>query len=146
MNLEKRNLPKRKIIRLKNYDYTSEGYYFVTVCSFDKQANINLYSGAVERILLSLPSRFSGLRIDYYSLLPTHLHVIFVFEQKRTTLGQVIRSFKALVSKETGKKNFWQRNYYEHVIRNETALLKIREYIQNNPLIEKIKFEQFYKL
>jgi len=131
---------------LKNYDYTSEGYYFVTVCSFDKQANINLYSGAVERILLSLPSRFSGLRIDYYSLLPTHLHVIFVFEQKRTTLGQVIRSFKALVSKETGKKNFWQRNYYEHVIRNETALLKIREYIQNNPLIEKIKFEQFYKL
>jgi hypothetical protein len=40
---------------------------------------------------------------------------------------------------------FWQRNYYEHVIRNEYALLKIREYIQNNPLAENIKFEEFYK-
>ena len=136
MNLEKVNLPKRKRIRLSNYDYASEGYYFVTICTFNKQPNI----------LLSLPTRFLGLRVDYYSLLPTHLHVIFVFAQRRMTLGQVVRYFKALVSKETGKKNFWQRNYYEHVIRNETALLEIREYIQNNPLLEKIKFEQFYEV
>jgi len=143
---DKANLPKRKRIHLKNYDYASVGYYFVTICTFDKQPNIGLYNGTVKQILLSLPTRFPNLRIDYYSLLPTHLHVIFVFEQRKTTLGQVVRSFKALVSKETGKKNFWQRNYYEHVIRNEAALLKIREYIQNNPIVEKIKFEQFYKL
>jgi len=40
---------------------------------------------------------------------------------------------------------FWQRNYYEHVIRNEAALLKIREYIKNNPLAERIRFEDFYE-
>jgi len=146
MNLEETNLPKRKRIRLKNYNYASEGYYFVTICTFDKQPNISLYNETVKQILFSLPTRFLGLRIDHYSLLPTHLHVIFVFEQRKTALGQVVRSFKSLVSKETGKKNFWQRNYYEHVIRNEAAVLKIREYIQNNPLAEKIKFEQFYKL
>jgi hypothetical protein len=47
------------------------------------------------------------------------------------------------VSKETRKRNFWQRNYYEHVIRNEKALMKIREYVQNNPTVEKIRFDQF---
>jgi len=146
METRKINLPKRKRIRLKDYDYASEGYYFVTICTFDKQPNIHLYNRVVKQILLSLPTRFPGVRIDYYSLLPIHLHVIFVFEKMKVSLGQVVRSFKALVSKETGKKNFWQRNYYEHVIRNEAALSKIREYIQNNPLIEKIKFEQFYKL
>jgi len=146
MNLEKANLPKRKRIRLSNYDYASEGYYFVTICTFNKEPNIGLYSETVEKILLSLPAQIPGLRMDYYSLLPTHLHVIFVLTQRTMTLGQVIRYLKALVSKKTGKKNFWQRNYYEHVIRNETALLRIREYVQNNPLVEKIKFEQFYKL
>jgi len=146
MNLEETSLPKRKRIRLKNYDYASEGYYFVTICTFSKRPNIGLHTEAVKRILLSLSTRFPGLRVDYYCLLPTHLHVILFFEQRKMSLGQVVRSFKALVSKETGKKNFWQRNYYEHVIRNEAALSKIREYIQNNPLVEKMKFEQFYKL
>jgi len=39
----------------------------------------------------------------------------------------------------------WQPNYFEHIIRNENALAKIREYIQNNPDVLKIKFEEFYK-
>ncbi|PIU62804.1 MAG: hypothetical protein COS84_10165 [Armatimonadetes bacterium CG07_land_8_20_14_0_80_40_9] len=56
-----------------------------------------------------------------------------------------MRTYKALVTKETGVKNFWQRNYYEHVIRSENALLKIREYIQNNPDALKIGFEEFYE-
>lgn len=77
--------------------------------------------------------------------MPTHIHTIFILNNVKKTLGEIIRMFKALVTKETGLTNFWQRNYYEHVIRNEKALLKIREYIQNNPLAEKLKFDQFYK-
>jgi REP element-mobilizing transposase RayT len=57
----------------------------------------------------------------------------------------MIRTFKALVKRESGEKEFWQRNYYEHVIRNEKALNKIREYIQNNPMVERIRVEEFYK-
>jgi len=83
--------------------------------------NIRQYKRVVERILLSLPGRFSGLKIDCYVLMSTHLHVIFA----------LVRS--------------WQRNYYEHVIRTEAALFKIREYIENNPLAERIRFEEFYK-
>jgi putative transposase len=60
-------------------------------------------------------------------------------------LGEIVRRFKASTSKATGMK-LWQPNYYEHVIRNERALFKIREYIKNNPLKEKTEFEQFYQL
>ena len=137
-------LPRRKNIRLKNYDYKSNGYYFVTICTHKGKPNIRLYRGVVERILLSLPERFSGLRIDWYTLMSTHLHVIFIFYGMKEGLSEVVRTFKALVTRNTGVK-FWQRNYYEHVIRNQAALLKIREYIKNNPLAERIRFEEFYE-
>jgi len=70
--------------------------------------------------------------------------MIFVFNETKKELSEIIRSFKALVTRNTRIK-FWQRNYYEHVIRNENVLLKIREYINNNPLREKIKFGEFYE-
>ena len=76
--------------------------------------------------------------------MPTHLHMIFVFKETKKDLPEIVRTFKALVTRNTRLK-FWQRNYYEHVIRDEKALNKIRKYIQNNPLAEKIEFENFYK-
>jgi len=139
-----RKLPKRKEIRLKSYDYKSDGYYFVTLCTHRGKPNISRYKKAVERILLSLPERFYGMKIDWYVLMSTHLHVIFVFDGMKKSLPEVVRTFKGLVTRNTGTK-FWQRNYYEHVIRNEATLFKIREYIENNPLAEKIRFEEFYK-
>ena len=69
--------------------------------------------------------------------------MIFVLNEIKKDLPEIIRTFKALVTRTRMK--FQQRNYYEHVIRNEDALLKIREYIQNNPLAENIKFKEFYK-
>ena len=138
------SVPKRKEIRLKSYDYRSNGYYFITICTNRGKPYIKKYKEIIERILLSLPERFSGLKIDWYILMPTHLHMIFVFNETKKDLSEIIRSFKALVTRNTRIK-FWQRNYYEHVIRNENVLLKIREYIQNNPLAERIKFEEFYK-
>lgn len=89
--------------------------------------------------------RFAGLTLDYYCLMPTHLHIILILENVEFTLSQVVRTFKALVTKITGEKTFWQRNYYEHVIRTERIRCKIREYVQNNPLMERIKFAQFYE-
>ncbi len=138
------SLPKRKDIRLKSYDYKSNGYYFITICTYKGKPYVKKHKEIIEKILLSLPERFSGLRIDWYILMPDHLHMIIVFDETKKDLSEIIRTFKALVTRNTRMK-FWQRNYYEHVIRNEDALLKIREYIQNNPLVEKIKFKEFYK-
>jgi len=58
------SIPKRKEIRLKSYDYKSNGYYFVTICTFRRKAYIKKCKETVEKILLSLPERFSGLKID----------------------------------------------------------------------------------
>ena len=137
-------LPARKNIRLRYYNYKEDGYYFVTICCSNQEHNLKKYKDIAENILYNLPIKFSGLKIDYFVFMPTHMHAIFIFEGCRVGLGEVVRTFKALVTKETGVKNFWQRNYYEHVIRNENALLKIREYIQNNPAVSKIQFKEFY--
>jgi len=137
--------PQRKNIRLQHYSYKSNGYYFVTICTADKRPLINRYKKIVENSLLSLPVRFTGLALDYYTLMDDHIHLILNFAGVRSSLGEIVRTFKALVKHETGEKEFWQRNYYEHVIRNEKALNKIREYIQNNPMGEQIRFEEFYK-
>ena len=140
-----KNLPKRKQIRLKNYNYSQNGYYFVTICSHGKKPSCSQYEDIILRILNLLEIRFSGLKLDYYVIMPTHLHIILIFKGMKVPLGEVVRTFKALVTKESKQEKLWQRGYYEHVIRNEKALLKIREYIQNNPVVERIRFEQFYE-
>jgi len=139
-----KELPRRKEIRLRSYDYRSDGYYFVTICTDKGTPHISRHGKTVEQILLSLPQRFLGLGIDWYVLMPAHIHAIFTFHGMDKGLPEVVRAFKALVTRETGAK-FWQRNYYEHVIRNERALLKIREYIENNPSAERLRFEEFYE-
>ncbi|PIP15452.1 MAG: hypothetical protein COX46_05820, partial [bacterium (Candidatus Ratteibacteria) CG23_combo_of_CG06-09_8_20_14_all_48_7] len=99
-------LPRRKEIRLKNYNYASNGYYFVTICTNKNRPCIKKYRREMEEILLNLPKKFPGVIIDYYNLMPTHIHIILFFENVHTPLSQVIRSFKALVTKVTGEKFF----------------------------------------
>lgn len=138
------DVPRRKHLRLRGYDYKSDGYYFVTICSHGGKPSISRYKEKVGRILLSLPQGFLGLKVDWYALMPTHVHVIFAFKGMEKNLSEVVRTFKALVTKHIGAK-FWQRNYYEHVIRNESALARIRLYIENNPEAERIRFREFYE-
>ncbi len=117
----------------------------MTICAHRKKPIIDKNNKIIEDVLCDLPERFAGINIDYYVLMSSHLHIIFFFQEAKIPLWKVVRTFKALVSRKTGIKDFWQRGYYEHVIRNEKALFKIRKYIQNNPLAEKIKFEQLYE-
>ena len=134
----------RKNIRLKQYDYTSDGYYFVTAVSKLRE---NIFVGKefiVENELKDLQSKIPGISLDYYITMPNHVHIIFILNNCKLHLGEVVRRFKAKVS-HTFNENVWQANYYEHVIRNEKALEKIREYIVNNPQELLLKFDQFYK-
>lgn len=134
----------RKNIRLKKYDYTSDGYYFVTAIAKLRQ---NIFSGKeslVENQLKDLQEKTPGLNLDYFVTMPNHVHIIFITHNCQLHLGEIVRRFKAKISHSFGG-NVWQANYYEHIIRNEKALTKIREYIQNNPQELLLKFDQFYK-
>jgi REP element-mobilizing transposase RayT len=140
----------RKNVRLKDYDYKNNGAYFVTICTdFKKNLVYERERQVLEEELKRLETRFSGVRLDYYIIMENHLHVIFIFSDAEVSLPRVVQTFKSVstlrLKKEGYKgKTFWQRNYYEHVIRNEKALQRIREYILNNPLVEKLKMEEIY--
>ncbi len=134
----------RKNIRLRNYNYSENGYYFVTIVAKLRQ---DLFLGKekeIESELKDLETKTQGLSLDYFVIMPNHVHLIFVLDECKLQLGEVVRRFKAKVSHRFGL-DMWQANYYEHVIRNDHALNKIREYIINNPAAEVLKFDQFYK-
>ena len=111
----------------------------------------------VEEIWRGLPVYFPAVQLDQYQFMPNHFHVILVvgapFMAPKTkavqhqpsgvinhapTLGEIVRRFKAISSRvlhQKGWDNFsWQRNYYEHIIRRDESLEKVRRYILENPL------------
>ncbi|MBI4656618.1 MAG: transposase [Elusimicrobia bacterium] len=139
----------RKNIRLKKYDYSANGYYFVTICCSCRAKLCQKYQEIIEKNLHNF-NKCEGVGLDYYKLMPNHLHFILVLEEAKLPLCRYIQDFKSKTTLRIKKngfigKRFWQPNYYEHVIRCERALAKIREYIENNPEKERIDFENFYK-
>ena len=134
-----------KNIRLGEYDYTSDGYYFVTICMNYRIPHLTGHiEDVVAQFIEHISEKIEGVNTDYYVIMPTLLHIIFVLQECKLKLGEVVRRLKAVTSKQTGIK-LWQPNYYEHVIRDERALNRIRVYIMNNPQAEKIEFTQFYE-
>ena len=133
-----------KDIRLKHYDYRENGYYFVTICTnYKKNVLIDETKTVVAQFIGQIPGKIKGVKVDYYAIMPSHIHIILALDGCKVKLGEIVRRIKAISSKEIGHK-LWQPNYYEHVIRSEKALEKIREYIINNPEVERLKFEEFY--
>jgi putative transposase len=132
-----------KNIRLKHYDYSQNGYYFVTICTNYQRSYLPKLRNNIRENIQNL-NEIDGVEIDYFIVMPTHIHMIVILQECKLTLGEIVRRFKASSSRKAGFK-LWQPNYYEHVIRNEKALFKIREYIQNNPLKESIDLDQIYK-
>ncbi len=141
------SFPYRPSLRLRHYDYRGNGYYFVTICTKNRMPRFSTPTAKalVEKHLEQIPRFFAGVSIDQSVVMPNHLHVILVLQSSEKSLGCVIQVFKAWVTREWKLgHSIWQPNFYEHVIRNEAALTKIREYIVNNPVADKIDCEQFY--
>jgi REP element-mobilizing transposase RayT len=137
-------------IRLKNYDYHT-GWFFVTnKTDFGEDYLTNQLYQSVKEKLIGLVKDTKGVNLDYFQIMPNHIHAILIFKNAELALPDFWRRFKAkttLKAKRNGfkGKTLWQRNYFEHVIRNEKALEKIREYIQNNPSKENIPLKEIYE-
>jgi putative transposase len=128
-----------KNVRLKDYDYSSDGFYFITICTNYRRpylagATKDMVSRSIER----LPDTVTGVRVDYHRIMPSHVHLILVLDECQFKLSEIVRRLKAATTKEA-RFRLWQPNYYEHVIRTENALAKIRQYIQDNPLVERLE-------
>jgi REP element-mobilizing transposase RayT len=150
----------RRSIRLKNYDYSQAGAYFITLCVqnrecvFGEIVDRHMHLSPVgENVFLqwtNLPQRFAGLELDAFVVMPNHFHAIILINpvgqcaalgaaSGAPTLGRILRAFKSISAIEGNRllnrsnQFFWQRNYWEHVIRNEKELMTLRQYILSNP-------------
>jgi len=145
----------RRSIRLKEYDYTKAGAYFVTICLFqreclcgcviDGEMQLGESGLAVQDAWDDLPNHYSHVELDQFIVMPNHVHGIVLLdnserESERHGLSEIVRAFKTFSAKRINKLrdnpgcSVWQRNFYERVIRTEQELSKAREYIVNNPL------------
>jgi len=140
---------ERRRLRLPDFDYSQAGSYFVTICTHDRRCVLGDVAGEemslsrsgelVGTLWQSLPDRHGGVSIDEFVVMPNHLHGIVELAENEVSLPSVIGTFKSLSTKAVNAANgvpgdrLWQRSYHEHVIRDEEARERIREYIQNNP-------------
>ena len=166
--------PQRRSIRLREYDYSQSGAYFVTVCVSNRECLLgevaggamlmNRYGLAAALALEWLKERYAYVDLDEWTVMPNHVHAIILIDNpdvgavreppaagrgvgavreppvKVKPLGGLVGAFKTVSRKKinqmrgTPGKMVWQRNYYEHVIRSENELDRVRDYICCNPL------------
>ncbi len=151
----------RKRTRLKEFDYSSSNYYFVTICTKNKTdlfgdiieetMNLNKLGESVRECWVSVENHFTNVEINEFIVMPNHFHAIVIIDgavrlrlpqpdRKITkySLSQIIAFFKYQSTKSinefhqtTGVK-IWQRSFYDRIIRNEKELYKIQNYIRYN--------------
>jgi putative transposase len=183
------NIHHRKSIRLKGYDYSRKGLYFVTICCKNRaclfgkiesgEMFLNDAGNMIEKWYFELENKFPDIKCQEMIVMPNHIHFIIentsdiatvranlgvrpddtgqthrsaptetseqIFgEHIGSPLHRVIQWFKTMTTNEyiRGVKNLgwepfykklWQRNYWEHIIRNENSYQNISNYIINNP-------------
>jgi REP element-mobilizing transposase RayT len=157
--------PNRRSIRLKGYDYTQPGAYFITIvtqnraCLFGKvvdgEMRLNEFGKIVEFTWYDLVNHGVGIELDAFVVMPNHVHGIVIIAddpvgagsepaptlgRKRHGLPEIVRQFKTFSARRINEHRktpgavVWQRNYYEHIIRSDESLNRIRQYIVENPL------------
>ncbi len=171
---------RRHSIRLRGYDYSQAGAYFVTVCTqnreclfgeiADGEMRLNDAGKIVRDEWLRTGDIRPNVELDAFAVMPNHFHGIIILhpdcrgtlqraptveraptmqrvptveqfgKSTSNTVPTIVRLFKSASTKRinelchTPGVSVWQRNYYEHIIRNNESLYKIREYIVNNPM------------
>ena len=147
--------------RLADYDYSQNGAYFVTLCTWQRiklfgeivagGMQLNDWGKIVEQAWIHTNHAFPNTIMDLFVIMPNHLHGVIVIDYPGTiparpfneSLGTIIGQFKSRASKHIlavtrripiTPGQIWQRNYYEHIIRNESEWDRIRKYIETNPM------------
>ena len=162
-------LPKRKPNRLPDFDYSTPGAYFITICVKGKQCRLgNIVGGGaldapqmklnnigrlVEKNILS-GNLILGVCVDKFVVMPNHIHMILLVNEDlpsgtsrapsptNAVIPHFVSTLKRFCHRDIGEQIF-QRSYHDHIIRGEKDYLKIWEYIESNPV--KWKEDCFYK-
>ena len=157
---------RRKALRLKHYDYSQTGGYFLTICTYNGKyllaetikgkMILNDAGERTKQCWFELKNRFTNIELDEFVIMPNYIHGIIIImnnvgaihelplqnriQRRRMLIPKIVGYFKMNAARHInqlrGISGFpvWQRNYYEHIIRSEKELHRIREYIQSNPI------------
>lgn len=154
-------LPVRKRNRLKKFNYSQNGIYFLTLCTKNKECILGRVVGGgdldapqmilsacgkiVEKYIQSIESAYSDITLMNYVVMPNHIHMVAmlysddnVYRECKTKTSAndiipvMVSAFKKLVNKEIGY-DIWQRSYHDHIIRSEKGFNIIWEYVDDNP-------------
>lgn len=129
----------------------------------NEEMQLNNYGKIADEVWRAIPEHFPNVELSTYVIMPNHVHGVIVIRAdenrmatnsspsvgaqhvaplpkqnvKPGSLGAIIRSFKSAVTRRIGRGHnitgIWQRNYYEHVIRNHEDWDRIHRYIESNP-------------
>ena len=149
----------RKECRLSGYDYSSAGGYYITICTHERKAVLSRVMQHADRELPVLEltdlgevvdsalldmNVYKGFRADAWIIMPDHIHLIVMADGATdAVLGNYVGAIKSVVTKRwrdrcdlQGSKagKIWQRNYYDHILRNEADYLEKLDYMKNNPI------------
>ena len=155
-------LPKRKHPRLDNYDYSSAGAYFVTICTQSRRRVLSrivgrglapaetkaieytLFGEIAEKQLFLLEERYPYLVVDRFVIMPNHIHAIIILNSEaagaspRPTVTDIVCAYKSLTTRACKKNGFdgnlFQASFYEHIIRGRDDYEEIIKYIYENPI------------
>lgn len=153
----------RKKLRLDDFDYSSEGAYFVTICTknracvfgeiVDGEMVLSDFGKIAHEFWEEIPLHFSDAVLGEFVVIPNHIHgIVFLVEydavgnndrysphRNMEYIPKIISQFKSSITHKIRKKfddfSFaWQKSFHDRIIRNENELIRIREYIVQNPL------------
>ena len=154
-SLNNMDFPKRKPNRLKEFDYSQPGAYFITICTKDKQSifwenvgasiarpdtvPLSAYGKIAEEAIQNITTHYPMITVDNYVVMPNHIHLLLQITADGSgramlapTISKVVQQMKGYVTKKIGE-SVWQKLFHDHVVRGEQDYLKIWEYIENNP-------------
>lgn len=143
----------RRTIRLAGRDYSAPGKYFVTLCTLNRKPDLGrMIAGKVDltpnghtvaETWRWLPTQYSYVFLDDWCVMPDHLHGILVLRSnggtvKRKPIGSLVGAFKTRSTAEINRtrntpgEQFWQRDFWDRVIRDHADLDRVRVYIRGN--------------
>jgi len=149
--MESKKLRPRKL-RLKGYDYSQGGSYFITICSHYKQSLFgevrnykmvdNALGSLIRRSWENAASQHPFADFGTWVLMPNHMHAMVSISDdnvRKKSLSRIVAAFKAQSTARARQcfdpaMKIWQPGYYERIVRTNDALEKIIEYIETNPL------------
>jgi REP element-mobilizing transposase RayT len=140
---------------LRGWDYASDGSYFITICTHEREKflgriiqgkmQLNAYGTIVEKCWFDLPNHYKNIVLDAFVIMPDHIHAILIIDNTLETglrpvsTFEIVRALKSFSSRRMNEldkspgKTRWQLHFHDHIIRDEQALCRIRQYIINNP-------------